>query len=55
MPWEVAGRITGVSEAAVAYRRDDMVQYCRDAGFSRVEILSDPQGKMAQSFVRAWK
>lgn len=42
-------------EAAVAYRRQVMTDFCHEAGFRRVEILSDSTGKMAQSFVRAWK
>lgn len=42
-------------EAAVAYLGSDMTDLCKRIGFQRVELLSDPSGKMAQSFVRAWK
>ena len=42
-------------EAAVAYNQDDMIAYYRNAGFHDIQILTDTEGKMAQSFVRARK
>ena len=42
-------------EAAVAYNQEDMIAFYRNAGFNEVQILTDPNGKMAQSFVRARK
>lgn len=42
-------------EAAVAYTREDLEKLCKRIGFRRTEIISDPAGKMSQSFLRCWK
>jgi SAM-dependent methyltransferase len=42
-------------EAAVAYTADYLKELCKSIGFSRTEIVCDPTGKAAQSYLRCWK